>query len=104
MSVEHRAFLFAKHLNCVTNRLESYASEITIVHEKCLGKWEYVVCSECKVQTPKNWSGHMLLKVQGACQQQKTVKTFSLENGRKDFRNAGKVLEMQERFKNVGNV
>ena len=27
----------------------------------------------------------MLLKVQGACQQQKTVKTFSLENGRKDF-------------------
>ena len=38
MSVEHRAFLFAKHLNCVTNRLESYASEITIVREKFLGK------------------------------------------------------------------
>ena len=61
------------------------------------------VC-RCKEQTPKNWSVHLLLRVQGACQPKNSQ---NLQFGKlqerflkcwKGFRKAGKVLEMQKRF------
>ena len=46
----------------------------------------------CKAQTPKNWSGHLLLKVQGACKQKKTQSKLAV------WKMAGKILKMLERF------